>query len=188
MRKLIQEVTHPLVDLGPVLDPAMHLEGILAHPAPQLFDGVKPGGRSRQPDRLDARGIGQGGQPVRRRVKVPVVLDHLDQLHLLGIGAIQAGIAWVHLLAAHDVASEVVPLSGQGLERADGAPLLLVVCLWGYGRFHSPGGRDLRPALIAALLQEQGYDRVRVPCGVAQTGSSPRIPVKRGSRREALLR
>ena len=73
MRKLIQEVVHPLFDLGPILDPTMHLEDILAQPAPQLLDGVKPGGIGRQPDRFDPRVICQGGQHVRMRVNVPVI-------------------------------------------------------------------------------------------------------------------
>jgi hypothetical protein len=38
MRELLQELTYSLFDLGPVLDPAVHLENILAQPPPQLFD------------------------------------------------------------------------------------------------------------------------------------------------------
>src|SRR5262245_10647691 len=151
MRKLIQESMHALFDVGPVLDPAMPLEDILAHPAPQLFAGVKPRGISRQPDRLDARVVCQGGQDIGVRVNVPVILDHIAQLHLLGVSAIQEGIELAHLLAAHDVALKVVYLSAQGIERADGAPLLSVACPWGYGRFPSPGGRDLWPMSLTAL-------------------------------------
>ena len=173
MRELIQEIVHALLDLGPVLDPAMHLEDVLAQPAPQFLNGIEPGGIGRQPHRLDA-GVGfQGRQHVGMRVNVPVILDHINQLHLLGVGAIQAGIELDHLLSAHDVAIEVVHLSGQGIERADRAPLLIVARALRHRGFPSPGRRDFRPALIAKLIQKQCHHGVRVPRGVAQTAVQP---------------
>ena len=54
MSELIQEIVHALLDLGPVLHPAMHLEDVLAQPAPQLLNGIEPGGIGRQPHRGDA--------------------------------------------------------------------------------------------------------------------------------------
>ena len=64
MRKLIQEIVHPLLDLGPVLHPAMPLEDILAQPAPELLNGIEPGGIGGQPYGVDPGGARQGGQPV----------------------------------------------------------------------------------------------------------------------------
>ena len=173
MRELLQEITHALFDLGPVLDPAMHLENVLAQPAPQFLNGIEPGGIGRQPDWFDA-GVGcQGRQDVRMRVNVPVILDHINQFYLLGVGAIQEPIELDHLLAAHDVAIEVVHLPGQGIERADGAPLLIVARALRHRGLPSPGGRDFRPALIAKLIQKQRDDGVGVPRGVAQTAMQP---------------
>jgi hypothetical protein len=37
MCELIQEIMHALFDSGPVLDPAMHFEDVLAQPAPQFL-------------------------------------------------------------------------------------------------------------------------------------------------------
>src|SRR5215813_14108314 len=173
MSKLLQEIVHPLLDLRPGLDPAMHLEDILAQPAPQLLDGVEPGSIGRQPDRLNSWVARHSGQDVRVGMNVPVVLDYMDPLHRLGVSAIEAGVELDHLLSAHDVAIEVVHLSGQGVECTDGAPLLIVPRPWGHRRFHSPHGRNLGPALIAKLIQKQRHHGVRMPGGVAQTAVQP---------------
>jgi hypothetical protein len=127
MSELIQEITHSLFDLRPVLDPAMHLEDVLAQPAPQFLNGIEPGGIGRQPDWRDAWVLFQGAQDVRMRVNVPVIWDYINQSYLLRVRTIEAGIELAHLLAAHDVTIEIVDLSGQRIEGADGAPLLAIV-------------------------------------------------------------
>src|SRR4029434_1339032 len=91
----------------------------------------------------------------------------------LGVGAIQEPIELDHLLAAHAVAVEVVYLSGQGIEGADRAPLLLCARSFRHRGLSSPGGRDFRPPLIAKLIQKQGRHAVWVPRGVAQTAMQP---------------
>ena len=173
MCKLIQEITHALFDLGPVLDPAMHFENVLAQPPPQLLHGVKPGGIGRQPDRLDARVLFQGAQYIRMRVNVPVILDHINQSHLLGVRAIEAGIELDHVLSTHDVAIEIVHLASQRIKCPDSAPLLIVARPLRHRSFSSPRGGDLGPALVAKLVQEQGDDRIGVPRGVAQAAVQP---------------
>ena len=153
MGELIQEIPHALFDLRPVLHPAMHLENVLAQSAPQLLNRLEPGGIGRQPDRGDPRVLGHRRQHVRMRVNVPVILDHIDQLHLLGVGAIQEPIELAHLVSPDDVAIAIVDLSGQGIERTDGAPLSIVPRSLRHCRLHSPRGRDFRPALIAKLTR-----------------------------------
>ena len=66
-----------------------------------------------------------------------------------------------HLLAPDDVAIEIVHLASQGIERPNGAPLLIVACPLRHGRLQSPGGGDFRPALIAKLIQKQRDHCVR---------------------------
>src|SRR6185369_9951744 len=75
MRELIEKSVDPVLDLGPVCDPAMHLEDILAQPAPQLLDRVEPRGIGRQPDRDDSGVVFQGGQYLGMRMDVPIILD-----------------------------------------------------------------------------------------------------------------
>jgi hypothetical protein len=77
MRELIQKVMPPLFDLGPVLHPALHLEDVLAQPAPQLLKGIEPGGIGRQPHGGDPWVTLQSRQHVRVRMNVPVILDHM---------------------------------------------------------------------------------------------------------------
>lgn len=124
--ELFQESSHALFDLGPVLDPAVHLENIVAQPAPQFLNRIEPRGIGWQPDGLEAGGLCQGGQYVRMRVNIPVILDHIDQFHRWGIGLIENPIELTDLVLAYDVAIKVVHLPGQGIEGADGTPLLIV--------------------------------------------------------------
>jgi hypothetical protein len=74
MRKLRHEVLHVLLDLRPIFHPAMQLEHVLAHPAPQLLNGVEPGSIGRQPYRLDQGVARLHLQHVGVGVNVPVIL------------------------------------------------------------------------------------------------------------------
>ena len=172
MRELIQEIVHALLDLGPVLHPAMHLEDVLAQPAPQFLNGIEPGRIGRQPHRYDPGVVFQGGQHVGMGDECSNYLGSRTA-GPPGIGAVQVGVELDHLLSAHDVAIEVVHLSGQGIERADRAPLLIVARPLRHRRLQAPGGRDLRPALIAKLIQKHRPHGIRVPRGVAQTAVQP---------------
>jgi hypothetical protein len=125
MCELTQKIMHPLFNPRPVLHPTMPLEDVLAQPAPQFLDGIEPGRIGRQPDWGNAGVACQRGQHVGVRMDVPVVLAHLE-LVCHRIGVVQVGIELHHLLAPHDVAIEVVDLSGQGIERADRPPVLIV--------------------------------------------------------------
>ena len=73
------------------------------------------------------------------RVNVPVILDHIPLLHLLGVGTSEETIELAHLLAPNDVAIEIVHLASQGIERPNGTPLLIVACPLRHGSFPSPG-------------------------------------------------
>ena len=121
--ELIQKSVDPLLDSGPVLNPAMHLEDVVAQPAPQLLNGVEPWSIGRQPDRFDPGVVRQGGQHVGMSMDIPVVLDHVQPLHLR-IGTLKVRVELDHLLSSHNVAIEIVHLSSQGIERANRAPLL----------------------------------------------------------------
>ena len=90
MRKLIQELMHPLLDLGPVLHPAMHLKDVLAQPAPELLNRIEPRGIGGQPHGFDPGVALQGGQHVGVGVNVPVVLDHVEAVRRR-IGGIKLG-------------------------------------------------------------------------------------------------
>src|SRR5262245_54345599 len=98
-------------------------------------------------------------------MNVPIVLDYIDQV-LLGISAVQMRVEFNHLLAPHDVAVKVVHLSGQGIERADRPPLLVVARPWGYRGLQPPRRSDFRPALITKLIQKQRHDCVRMTYGL----------------------
>ena len=125
MRELIQKIMDPLLDLGPVLHPAMQLENVLAQPAPQFLDGIELRGIGGQPYRFNPRGARQGGQHVRVRVNVPVILDHREPVRRR-IGMVQLGVELDHLLSPHDVTIQVVPLPRYRVEGTNSAPLLIV--------------------------------------------------------------
>jgi hypothetical protein len=166
MGKLIQKIVDPGLDPRPVLHPALPLEDVLTQPAPQLLNGIEPGGIGGQLDRFDAGGALQGDQHVRMGVNVPVVLDHIEPVRRR-IGVVQMGVEPYHLLAINDVAIQVVHLPRQGLEGPNGTPSLIVTRPLRHGPFQSPGGRDLRPALIPKFIQEQRHHRSGVARGVA---------------------
>ena len=159
MRKLIQEIVHPVLDPRPVLHPTMHLEDVLAQPAPQLLNGIEPGGIGRQPHRGDAGVAFQSRQHIGMGVNVPVVLDHIESIHL-GIGAVQLGVELYHLLSPDDVAIEVVHLSSQGIERSDRPPLLIVARPLRHRRLHVP--RWARPP--ASADSQTRPKTARPPC------------------------
>jgi hypothetical protein len=125
MGELSPELMHPALNPGPVLHPARHWEKGLAQPPPHLLKGIEPGGRGRQPDRLDSGLNLQGRQDVGVRMNVPIVVADVNQVSRRG-RTLEVGIELNHVLTSHEVALKVVHLPGQGSERAAGAPVLIV--------------------------------------------------------------
>src|SRR5262249_30856634 len=172
MRELLQKLSHPLFNQRPILDPAMHLEHILAHPAPELLNRIEPGGVGRQPDRFEAWIGPQGFQHLWMGVNVPVVLDHVEELDL-GVDVVKLLVELDHLPTSHNVAVQIINLSGHRIQTADSTPLLIVARALGYRHLSAPGGGDLRPALIPKLVQKQCDHRLGVPGRVTQTALQP---------------
>jgi hypothetical protein len=153
MRKLRQEVSHPLFDLRLIFHPAMQLEHVLVQPAPQLLNRIEPGGIGGQPHRAELRPRAQSLQHVGMDVNIPAVLNDIDPVGG-GIGLGNLPVELADLLAADDIAIQEIDLSGQGIERANGAPLLIVAGALRHRRLQASSGRDFRPAPIAKLIQK----------------------------------
>ena len=172
MRKLIQELVHPLLDLGPVLHPAMHLEDILAHPAPQLLNRVEPRGIGGQPHRFEPRVARQSSQHIGVGVNVPVVLADVEGVRQR-LGALKRGGELTSRLAADAVALHVVHLPRHGMEGSERTPWWSVARPLCHRCLPPPGGGDLGPTPIPQFIPDQRHHRVRVARGVAQTAGHP---------------
>jgi hypothetical protein len=78
-----------------------------------------------------------------------------------------------HLPPPHEVAIQVAYLAGQGIEGANGAPLLIGASARRHRRLQNPSGGDFRPTPIAKLIHEQRYHRISVAHSLAQTTVQP---------------
>ncbi len=86
---------------------------------------------------------------------------------------VELGVELHHLLPPYDVAIQVAHLPGQGIERAHGAPLLIVAGARRHRCPQTPGGRDFVPAPIAKLIQEQRDHPLRLARRLTQTTVQP---------------
>ncbi len=78
--KLIQEGVDALTQRAPVVGQAVPLQHVLTQPAPELLDGIEPGGVGRQPHRFQPWQARQHRLHVVMVVNGPVVLDQIDPL------------------------------------------------------------------------------------------------------------